>query len=165
MSLRAVCRSQPALYGSWSHHRKQTRIRGIEGTDPGREPIGDSREQQESNRLSKVRRKIKFPLAAIMLIPCASGSEIRRRFPSLTMLDLKPVDQSIPIPKVDSQAAKSFIPNKPPLSIAGRADRKNAQTNGSTQAKHNKVSAPVTVQPAFKDSDASQNAMSQFLVK
>ncbi|KAK9899643.1 NTF2-like protein [Cystobasidium minutum MCA 4210] len=97
--------------------------------------------------------------------PTDYQNEIRRRFPSLTMLDLKPIDQSIPIPKVDSQAPKSFIPNKPPLSIAGRADRKNAQTNGSAQGKPSKVSAPLTVQPAFKDSDASQNAMSQFLVK
>lgn len=81
------------------------------------------------------------------------------------MLDQKPIDQSIPIPKVDSLAPKSFTPNKPPLSIAGRADRKNVQTNGTAQGKPSKVSAPLTIQPAFKDSDASQNAMSQFLVK
>lgn len=82
------------------------------------------------------------------------------------MLDLKPIDQSIPVPKVTPHANKTFIPNKPALSIAGRADRSNnAQPNGRSHPKPSKVSPPVAIQPAFKDSEASQNAMSQFLVK
>jgi hypothetical protein len=81
------------------------------------------------------------------------------------MLDQIPVDQSVPVPKVDSQAKKTYTPTKAPLNIVGRADRSNNQTNGKTSSKRSKVSAPLAIQPAFKDSEASQNAMSQFLVK
>lgn len=98
----------------------------------------------------------------MIIVTC---SEIRRRFPTLTMLDQIPIDQSIPVPKVDPHPKKTLAPTKAPLNIVGRAERSNNQVNGKNGSKPNKVSAPLTVQPAFKDSEASQNAMSQFLVK
>lgn len=81
------------------------------------------------------------------------------------MLDQIPIDQSIPVPKVDSQPKKTFTPTKAPLNIVGRAERSHNQVNGKNGIKPSKVSAPLTIQPPFKDSEASQNAMSQFLVK
>lgn len=81
------------------------------------------------------------------------------------MLDQIPIDQSIPIPKVDSQPKKTFTPTKETLKIVGRAERSGNTTNGKSVTKPSQVSAPLTIQPAFKDSEASQNAMSQFLVK
>lgn len=93
-------------------------------------------------------------------------NEVRRRFPSLTMLDQVPINQSIPVPKVDSHAKKSTLPSKPPFNIVGRAaERSNNKNSGKNGAGPSKVSAPLTIQPAFKDSEASQNAMSQFLIK
>lgn len=81
------------------------------------------------------------------------------------MLDFTPIDQKIPVPKVDANPPKVLAHFKAPLSIVGRADRQKTQTNTQGPAKVHTLDAPLTIQPAFHDSDASQNAMSQFLVK
>jgi len=88
-------------------------------------------------------------------------AEVRRRFPSLKMLDQVVVDQTIPIPAPKATASTSKGPG---IEIAGKAKRTLEQSRQGS-GHRTKAQLPLTMQGPFADSDTSRNAMSQFLVK
>lgn len=98
-------------------------------------------------------------------------NEIRRRFPSLHMLDSQTLDRSIPVPNVaSSSGASTSAPQQ--ISIAGSRKRQaedqgESSRNGGARASTTRTKAvlPLTMQAGFADSDASRNAMGQFLIK
>jgi hypothetical protein len=84
------------------------------------------------------------------------------------MLDQQPIDVTIPLPSVASTSAAAHNGS---VSIAGRAKRQlDNQEAGPSKiparpGQRTKAVIPLSMQPAFADSDASRNAMSQFLAK
>ncbi|KAL7009345.1 nuclear mRNA export, poly(A)+RNA binding protein [Cystobasidiomycetes sp. EMM_F5] len=90
-------------------------------------------------------------------------AEIRRRFPSLQMLDQVAIDQAVPVPVV---TAHSSIVNIAGLAKRRSDDQRSAPSDAKRKpAKRSKVSLPLTLKPAFSDTEASSTAMSTFLAK
>ncbi|CAD6571634.1 MAG: nuclear mRNA export, poly(A)+RNA binding protein [Cyphobasidiales sp. Tagirdzhanova-0007] len=88
-------------------------------------------------------------------------SEVRRRFPSLKLLDQLPIEQTIPVPIAATPAQG--------LSIAGRAkrsiDEDKREDPSSQSQRRSRATLPLPMKPGFVDSETSSNAMGLFLIK